>query len=80
MNMPLNPDTLYLNVNQVADRYGISTDTVWRWSRDGDLPKPVKLGPNATRWRLSDLLAHEATLRTFFAFGGFELSGMWATQ
>lgn len=73
MNMPLNPEIFYLKVNQVADRYVVSTDTVWRWSRGGELPKPVKVGPNVTRWRLSDLLAHEASFTTFFAIGGFEL-------
>lgn len=76
MNKPLNPHTLYLTVSQVADRYGVSNDTVWRWSRAGDLPKPVKVGPNVTRWRLSELMAHDATLKTFFAVDGFELPAM----
>ena len=68
MNKPVNPETLFLNVTQVAERYAVSTDTIWRWSRDGDLPKSIKLGPNVTRWRYGDLLAHEQTLKTSFAF------------
>jgi prophage regulatory protein len=62
----------YLNASQVVDRYGVSTDTVWRWSRNGYMPKPVKLSPGSTRWRLSDLTKHEAQFSvgftTFFAF------------
>lgn len=50
----------YLNVTQVANRYGVSTDTIWRWTRDGEMPKAVKIGRNCTRWRMSDLTDHEA--------------------
>lgn len=49
----------YLSVSQVAARLGVSKATVWRWSAQGTLPKPVKLGPNTTRWRVADLEAHE---------------------
>ena len=58
--------SLYLNVAQVAERYGVSTDTVWRWSRNGDMPKPVKLSPGSTRWRLSDLIDHEGRFSVGF--------------
>jgi prophage regulatory protein len=43
--------TLFLTVSQVADRYGVSTDSIWRWKRSGDFPAPVRVGPNCTRWR-----------------------------
>ena len=56
----------YLNVAQVGERYGVSTDTVWRWSRNGDMPKPVKLSPGSTRWRLSDLIDHESRFSVGF--------------
>lgn len=56
----------YLNAGQVADRYGVSTDTVWRWSRNGNMPKSVKLSPGSTRWRLSDLTKHEAQMSVGF--------------
>jgi prophage regulatory protein len=52
----------FLSAPQVSDRLGVSRATVWRWSANGTLPKPVKLGPNTTRWRLSDLEAHEVVL------------------
>ncbi|MBZ4023155.1 hypothetical protein CKO11_11870 [Rhodobacter sp. TJ_12] len=55
---------IYLTVNQVAERYGVSKDTIWRWKREGDFPKGVKVGPNCTRWRQSEIIAHEASLQT----------------
>lgn len=51
---------LYLSVRQVADRLGVSTDSVWRWKRNGEFPKAVKLSGRTTRWRLSDIEAWEA--------------------
>lgn len=52
-----NPATArsFYTVKQVAERYGVGPATVWRWSRKGPFPKPVKLGDNCTRWRLADL-------------------------
>lgn len=56
----MQPD--YFSVQQVAARLGVSVATVWRWAADGTLPKPVKLGPNTTRWRVADIEAHEVAL------------------
>ena len=51
----------YLTVRQAAARLAVSVPTVWRWARERpDFPKPQRLGPNCTRWRLSDLEAWEA--------------------
>lgn len=62
------PEKLYLNVTQVADRYMVSTHTIWRWSRNGGFPRALKIGPNATRWRLADLIEHEATFQIGMIF------------
>lgn len=67
MTKPLSPETLYLSVDDVAARFSVSTDTIWRWTRLGKFPKPVKIGAGTTRWRMSDLLAFEATLPCDFA-------------
>lgn len=56
----------YLSVEDVAKRYGVSTDSIFRWKRDGKFPKAVKLSSGTTRWRLSDLIAHEAGLEVGF--------------
>lgn len=52
----------YLRDTAVAQRYGVSRQTVWRWAAQGALPEPIKLSEGVTRWRVSDLLAHEASL------------------
>ena len=67
MNMTVQPETLYLSVDQVAQRYGVSTDSIWRWKRAGDFPAAVRIGPNCTRWRLSDILEHEDQMQACFA-------------
>jgi len=66
VNKSVNPGSLYLDVKDVAARYAVSTDTIWRWARTGQLPRPVRIGPNTTRWRLLDLDAHDSTLRSCF--------------
>jgi len=54
---------MYLTDKQVAARFGVSRITIWRWASDLDFPAPVKLSPGATRWRLADVEAWEATRR-----------------
>lgn len=48
----------YLSDKSLAKRFSVCRTTIWRWSREGEFPKPVKLG-GATRWRLSDVEAWE---------------------
>ncbi len=45
---------MFLSAKSVAKRYDVSRDTVYRWTREGKLPKPVDI-EGAKRWRLSDL-------------------------
>lgn len=52
----------FLKDRQVAARLGISRPSLWRWVKDGRFPRPVKLGPAVTRWRLSDIEKFEASL------------------
>jgi len=40
---------------QLAARYTVSRQTIWRWVQAGHLPPPVKLTPGCTRWRMSDI-------------------------
>lgn len=49
----------YLNVKQVASRFAVSVPTIWRWAREGFFPRPQKLGPGCSRWRLVDIEAWE---------------------
>jgi predicted DNA-binding transcriptional regulator AlpA len=44
----------YLTASQVADRYGVRRETIWRWNKADKIPKCVEVAGNA-RWKLSDL-------------------------
>ena len=58
---------VYLTVDQVAERLGVSRDTIYRWKRQGDFPLARKLSQGTTRWRLSDIVAWESTLEAGLA-------------
>lgn len=51
------PDTS-LSDKDLSNRYSITRNTVWRWDRErADFPRAVKLSPNCTRWKLSEITA-----------------------
>jgi predicted DNA-binding transcriptional regulator AlpA len=52
----------YVDDKFLAERYKAGRRTIWRRAKDGHLPKPVKLSPVCTRWRLDEIEAHEAKL------------------
>lgn len=52
----------YLSAREVSQRYGVGIATVWRWSAEGVLPRPIKVGPNSTRWSVPALEEHDARL------------------
>lgn len=55
---------MYLSDKQVAERYGVTRPTVWRWLKtDRTFPKPISLSPGCTRWRLDEIEAWEAARR-----------------
>ena len=45
----------YLTDKQLAERYKVGRATPWRWAQDTDFPKPIKLTPGCTRWKLADI-------------------------
>lgn len=49
----------YLSDRKLAERYEVSRATVWRWTKENHLPKPVKIN-GSTRWVLADLESWEA--------------------
>lgn len=57
----------YLSVKQVAERFRVSRHTIYRWKREGDFPKAVKLSAGSVRWRLSDIAEWESGLSLGFA-------------
>ncbi len=54
------PET-YLSDRQIGERFGVHHLTPRRWTReDPTFPRPVKLSPGCTRWRLSEIEVWEA--------------------
>ena len=54
------PET-YLSDTHLATRFNVNRATPWRWAKvDPSFPKPVKLSPQCTRWKLSEIEAWEA--------------------
>ncbi|WP_423208690.1 helix-turn-helix transcriptional regulator [Paracoccus yeei] len=53
---------VFLSDQQVAERYGLkSREAIWKWVKRNQFPKPIKLSPGCTRWRLNDIENWEAT-------------------
>ena len=50
----------YISDLQLAQRFGVSRATVWRWAQHGKFPQPVKLSPGTSRWKLSAVEQWEA--------------------
>ncbi len=59
MNTTQTQDEAFLSVKKVEKRYSISDSTLYQWSKNGMFPKPYKLGPKLSRWKLSELEAWE---------------------
>lgn len=51
---------VFFTDNQLAERFQVSRNSIWRLVKTGQLPAPVKLFKSTTRWRLSDIEAFEA--------------------
>lgn len=60
-NNPTPQPPAYLRLADMRTRYRVSGSTVWKWVHSNGLPAPHKLGANTTVWKLTDLLAWEAT-------------------
>ena len=51
----------YLTDTQLAARYGIHRSTPWRWAKTVPaFPQPVRLSPQCSRWKLSEIEAWES--------------------
>jgi prophage regulatory protein len=45
----LGPNRLY-NGREVAAIFGVQISTIYSWMRNGEFPKPLRLGPRTVRW------------------------------
>lgn len=44
-----------LSPREVQERLSIPQSTLYRWIAQGDFPKPIKIGPRRTAFKLSDI-------------------------
>jgi prophage regulatory protein len=56
------PETGFLRLPQVLRVFPISKSSWWAGVKAGQYPKPVKLGPKTTAWRVEDIRALIANL------------------
>lgn len=50
------PEEQLLRAWDVAKLLGISVPTVWRWAREGKLPKPMKISQRITVWKKTEII------------------------
>lgn len=48
--------TQVIRVEEVATMCSVAKSTVWKWNKLGLIPKPFKLTPSTTVWRLSEIM------------------------
>ena len=58
------PDEALVDDKTVAAVCGTHRNTIWRWSRSGKLPAPLKVSDATTRWRVGDIRKHLASLKS----------------
>lgn len=53
----------FLRVKDVAEMLSIGKSTVWLYTKAGRLPKPIKLSPKVTVWKLSEIEQFMSSLK-----------------
>lgn len=51
------PAAAMVSAADLSGLLGVSLNTIWRWSKAGRLPAPVRIGPNTTRWNMGEIRA-----------------------
>jgi predicted DNA-binding transcriptional regulator AlpA len=50
-------DSPYQTRHQLEKLLQVSPATIYRWIKEGNFPKPLRLGANMVRWKASDIEA-----------------------
>ena len=58
----MNQQSFYSD-KQLAERYGVTRQSIWRWVREGHMPKPMRIGLAATRWDFASIQKWEQSKR-----------------
>ncbi|HPQ44625.1 MAG TPA: AlpA family phage regulatory protein [Syntrophales bacterium] len=46
---------IYIKDKDIANRFDVDRATIWRWSKNGNFPKPIKMSDGCTRWSLNEI-------------------------
>lgn len=57
------PETGFVRLPEVLKVFPVSKSTWWTGVKLGRFPKPVKLGPKITAWRVEDIRALISSLK-----------------
>jgi len=49
--------TRHYRAHELAEQLGVARGTIWRWVREGRLPKPIKLTAGTSVWKADDVAA-----------------------
>ena len=55
--MSIEFDSPYQTRHELEKLLKVSPATIYRWIKEGNFPKPVRLGANMVRWKVSDIEA-----------------------
>lgn len=58
------PATGYVRIKQILAIIPICSSTWWEGCKNGRFPKPIKLGPRTTVWKVEDIRAFLDNLNT----------------
>lgn len=47
----------FVRIESILERIPISRSSWWAGCKSGKYPKPIKIGPRTTAWRMSDINA-----------------------
>jgi len=61
------PITGYIRIKQILEIFPVSSATWWEGCKDGRFPKPIKLSPRTTVWRVEDIRAFMESLNSQIA-------------
>lgn len=53
----------FLRVKDVAEMLSIGKSTIWLYVKTGKFPKPIKLSPGVTVWKLSEIEQFMSSLK-----------------
>jgi len=48
-------DSPYQTRQELEKLFKVSPATIYRWIKEGKFPKPIHLGANMVRWKVSDI-------------------------